>query len=408
MKYKRDFWLYLEPFVHIISKGNWVLFYSSVSRRFWEFRESPEISTIILQLTNPDNHYIIKIGPELLKDHTIEKFIRELRRRYLGDLIPAHKSLPAPLNMFPAPVVKTKAQIEIKDYLREITFHITDLPDETTRQINNGFYQLGSGCTSSRKGKCLPVEKIQEVIYQIVQLKSVTLNFSGIPYQDDQYLKLINQLAAEHPFHLNIFATSERASRFNPDQVSKQVRWVIFTIPYSKKITNGFCDWIGRLEENQHKFEVHFIVQDTRDVENTFSFLGNRPIRNFQLKPYYNGKNLDFFYDQVFTDKEEIRLSRPGQNQVFSRKLMNDNDIGKLNILPDGSVFANVNDPEIGNIATDSLKTLISKELTSGKSWFRSRTKVPPCSDCIYQFLCPPVSNYELTMNRFNLCKIRN
>lgn len=408
MRNKTDHWLYIEPYVHIIARKSTVLLYSSVTRKFWQFPESPEIITIVRKLIDPENDYVVKIDHNLIENSEVKKFIKDIRKNYLGDLLPVGNEAYKPFNIFPAPIVKKKAPRELKYHLREISFHITDLPDNTTKSITDGFYQLGLGGLSCRKGFRLPVEKIRHIVQQVTSLKALTLNFSGIPYQDEEYFSLINQIAINYPFQLRVFATAERAYRFTRDQMPRDAQLVVFMIPDKKKETLEFLEWMTKIESDQRNTEVQFIVRNTREVDMALKLLSEHPVKHFLFKPYYNGHNIDFFFDQVFTGIEDIALSRPGQNQVFSRKIMNDNDIGKINILPDGSVFANVNDPELGNVDNDSLAMIVEKEVTSGRSWFRNRTKVLPCSDCIYQFLCPPISNYELTLKRFNLCKIQD
>lgn len=38
--------------------------------------------------------------------------------------------------------------------------------------------------------------------------------------------------------------------------------------------------------------------------------------------------------------------------------------------------------------------------------WFRVRNQVQPCRTCVYEVLCPPLSNYEYALHRNNLCHI--
>ena len=49
-----------------------------------------------------------------------------------------------------------------------------------------------------------------------------------------------------------------------------------------------------------------------------------------------------------------------------------------------------------------------SKEIHESKNWFRTRSKVKPCKSCIYNALCPPISNYEYYLKEYNLCNIIN
>jgi len=59
----------------------------------------------------------------------------------------------------------------------------------------------------------------------------------------------------------------------------------------------------------------------------------------------------------------------------------------------------------IGTCA-DDIKDVTIKALKTGKAWFNTRDRVTPCKDCIYKYLCPSPSNYELTLGRNNLCHI--
>jgi pseudo-rSAM protein len=50
---------------------------------------------------------------------------------------------------------------------------------------------------------------------------------------------------------------------------------------------------------------------------------------------------------------------------------------------------------------------IVHKEIDNGKSWFRIRNQAP-CNDCVYQWLCPSPSDYEIAIGRQNLCHINN
>ena len=85
---------------------------------------------------------------------------------------------------------------------------------------------------------------------------------------------------------------------------------------------------------------------------------------------------------------------------------MNIYDFGKINIMPNGDVYANVNHPVLGNIYSHSIHEIILKEVEEGQSWLRVRNQAP-CNDCVYQWLCPPPSDYEILIGRPNLCHVK-
>jgi pseudo-rSAM protein len=53
----------------------------------------------------------------------------------------------------------------------------------------------------------------------------------------------------------------------------------------------------------------------------------------------------------------------------------------------------------------DDIRNLIYRELMEGKSWLRIRNQAP-CTECLYQWLCPSPSNYEIVTGKPNLCHI--
>jgi len=74
--------------------------------------------------------------------------------------------------------------------------------------------------------------------------------------------------------------------------------------------------------------------------------------------------------------------------------------------MPDGDVFANVNHSALGNVKTHSIFEIVYKEIIQGKSWLNIRNQ-EPCNNCIYQWLCPPPSEYEILIGQPNLCHIK-
>lgn len=83
---------------------------------------------------------------------------------------------------------------------------------------------------------------------------------------------------------------------------------------------------------------------------------------------------------------------------------LNTNYFGRLTILPDGSIYSNLNTFSLGSLE-DSLYEIIFKELNEGKSWQNGRHK-EPCTECRFRWLCPPISNYEFVVGQYNLCTI--
>jgi len=74
--------------------------------------------------------------------------------------------------------------------------------------------------------------------------------------------------------------------------------------------------------------------------------------------------------------------------------------------MPNGDAYANIHYTALGNIYTDNISEIIHNELEKGKSWFCIRNQAP-CNNCIYQWLCPSPSDYEIAIGRPNLCHVK-
>jgi pseudo-rSAM protein len=147
-------------------------------------------------------------------------------------------------------------------------------------------------------------------------------------------------------------------------------------------------------------------MSSDEDYRQTERILEQYQIEQYQLKPVYTGKNIAFFEENVFLTKEDILSTSMSIKDFFFKQNMNTNDFGKINILPNGDVYANLNHPVLGNITTQSIDEIVSRELEEGKSWLRVRDQVP-CNNCLYQWICPSPSDYEIIIDRPNLCHIK-
>lgn len=149
---------------------------------------------------------------------------------------------------------------------------------------------------------------------------------------------------------------------------------------------------------------LRFIVESEKDFNEAHALANKLGIENISFKPFFNGHNIEFFTSQVFLSHDDIFSERYSKNDIFLRQSINSYDFGKITILPNGKIIANPNFGSIGDVST-SIGDLYANEVESGKSWFRTRIE-QPCTNCVYQWLCPSPSNYELAIGKPNLCHI--
>jgi pseudo-rSAM protein len=151
--------------------------------------------------------------------------------------------------------------------------------------------------------------------------------------------------------------------------------------------------------------EFVFNVTSSGDCQQVEQLIEQYQIEKYSLKPKYTGENIVFFRENVFLAKEDILSTSMSIKDFFSKQSINMHDFGKINIMPNGDAYANVKHPALGNIYVHSIHEIVQKELDEGRSWLRIRNQAP-CNTCIYQWLCPSPSDYEIAIGRPNLCHV--
>ena len=140
---------------------------------------------------------------------------------------------------------------------------------------------------------------------------------------------------------------------------------------------------------------------DCRKVDELSEFFS---LSDVTVKPFFTGRNHSFFKRCVFLSRDDIQKLSLTKRNIFAHQVLNTNDFGSITVMPDGEIFANPNFEAIGTIDTP-INELLYKELLNGTSWRRIRDK-EPCSSCVFQYLCPSPSNYEIAMGIINPCQI--
>jgi pseudo-rSAM protein len=405
MNKKKINWVSLEPFVHGVVKDGHVLLYNTVNKKHLIFSGISEIAEIVNQLIDPLNGYVCALEDDQMKSPVIRKFIEQLRKKYMGDIYLQEWATSKPFNIFPEPVIKKGSNI-LEHNLSEITFHLSTGHEKQLEQFRNASNQFIFPIYSDDLQEELSPDILRAVSIQTASLSVATINFVISNKLNAKTLDELSNVFTGKSFRRKFYLLLNQLD-LDCSYILKKHDWLSLYITFPiEQLQIEKLNALLLSTEDSRRVECYFIVQKSDDVEMSMKIITQLSIKQPFFKPYFNGENLKFFEDHVFITGEDLMLSRPSQNQIFSRVTMNENDYGKLHILPGGNVLANMNDEPLGNLNTESLENLIQKELGSGKSWKRMRTAVEPCKECIFQFICPPVSNYEIYLNRFNFCHI--
>ncbi|PKQ62135.1 hypothetical protein BZG01_18075 [Labilibaculum manganireducens] len=116
--------------------------------------------------------------------------------------------------------------------------------------------------------------------------------------------------------------------------------------------------------------------------------------------------NLVFFQDNIFLSEYDIVNQKHKVHEIIKNGVINSYDFGKIFIDIKGNYGTNMFSESIGNFFENDIKDNFLECYKSNEStWFLTRSKVEPCSNCNYCDLCPPISGLEFILDKFNLCQ---
>ena len=159
---------------------------------------------------------------------------------------------------------------------------------------------------------------------------------------------------------------------------------------------------LSKLKDKFQKINWRIFISEEQEYRQQEEIIKLLEQETYEFIPVFTGKNIAFFKENVYLTNNDLKDIEISRKDIFMNQVLNSNYFGKLTIMSNGKVYAGTQMPAIGTI-NDSVQELVYKELTQGKSWLRIRD-MEPCCDCVYQWLCPPPSDYELIIGSPNLC----
>lgn len=397
-------WFTLNEDTFLWLKSNMGFAYNATNKKQVLFALTDSIEAICNQLLIPANLYTIELTGKDDQDKEINQWIQSLINIDAGYLTYHVEFGNRPVSLKPILKVQDKKEYyefkhskgqgsEILQNLHELTFYITG-----SEYGNDGYYK--QHIFPLKNCSVLDNSKILSFISNSRNPFLSNINLVGNPFVYSGFERLVNDISG-----LSVHCTAHIMIRDLMDnkQMLKDINWpnhIQFNI-----LIDNVCDFLP-LHDISFPFSIKvFVFSDDDYMHFSTMFKTSPTSQDIRFIPLYNSGNLPFFTSKVFMNKEELETIELSKTEIFMRQAFNIGDFGKLTVLPDENVYANVNNDSLGTIK-DSPYSIVYKEFIAGQSWFKVRDQVP-CKDCIYQWLCPPPSNYEIALEKSNLCHIK-
>ncbi len=394
-----DFWLYLEPFVHTFVKEKQALLYNSLTGDYILISNTNAAYRLIKKLSLKKNLYVIPYKKN--DDLELNEFIFELQNKYMGDLLNKNWSTKKPVQSFP--IIKIEKSIDDEEYNKLYISELTLIINS-----NSNFIEENKQSLFCRNNFEITNSLDFNIIVDLINNTSVKIiNILGANVFNYNKLSSLISLFESKNIHVNFY--------FNID-VDLNLTSILFNNNISSKHFNisisndNILDKLSVLKTFFQEKGIDYSIDIRIFNESDFIYYDNITksceLENVNFIPFFDGTNLDFFRDAVFLNKKDILGSIINQRDIFARNTINQHYFGRLFVIPNGNVYSNLNKSKVGNLYLNDIDEILHNELHYKKNWFKVRKNVTPCKSCIYNALCPPISNYEYAIGKYNLCHV--
>jgi len=382
MKTTKYYWFTIEPYVFVgISKKS-VLLYNTLDTVTIESNER-EVVKLLQETLHENNCGVVLLNDERYNQKAIKDFIGILREKFMGDVIDITLSKGKPVQLLPFFNFSDKHEIYQKHNF------------STFKNVMNNLSEL-----------IIHIDNTTNIEKFILFLKSIPGTPSFIIVNNcwnvDNNYELLS-FFNKHPSPKDIYCSYSNVIALQPRFENNFSYRISVNFPINMQQWNNS---IQILLNQKLPFEFIFDVTSITDCQQAEQYVERFQIEKYRINPVYTGNNIRFFEENVFLNREDILSTPITIKDIFARQAVNIYDYGKINIMPNGDAYANLSHPPLGNIYTNNIYEIVHKEVEEGKSWFRIRNQAP-CNDCVYQWLCPSPSNYEIQIGRFNLCHVK-
>lgn len=376
------------------------LAYNASNFKSFEFDISDEIQKICEHFHRLDNLYEVVLEESYNADIRLKEWIDNMLRIGSARITSFDKgSVPSlkPVLMVQYDlnkIVKDRSFTEAINCLKEITIHLNglNLLKEEEDYYKQFIYPTGL------IGE-LAIDKLRSFLEHVPQKENVKLNFVG----DYASYSAVNELLEELDERINTIAFYFRIEDFY--RLGNLVQNVIgkYAVYLHCKCTDELSKYVEFAKQKIDHPYFSFLVASEDDIQVVETIDKNG--LKYNITPLYTGKNGIFFEEYIYISREDCLDSKIGKRHLFMNQALNGNFFGKLEILPDGSVCDNPNFSKLGFIDDNFFELLLSV-FKQNRPWFYIRNQ-EPCTRCLYQWICPPPSNYEIVIGCPNLCHVK-
>ncbi|GET47033.1 TIGR04150 pseudo-rSAM protein [Capnocytophaga felis] len=391
----QNYWLTVEPYVYINFTQNSVLLYNTLDAAYTE-STNPLIVELMRQICVKENCGVCLLTSKNLTNDDVRSFIIDIREKFIGDILPVALSEGRPVQLISLLNFQQDKMRLNDDKMKENiepSISIGENILENLHEVNLFFEEKND----------LGIEVYSDILIQMENVPRINLCGEFLKYP--QLPLLVNFLSKTQGN--KAIVTDYQDINVNDILTANLDEGYSFQVNVDFPLDNKkqWDSLITLISSSKRKIKFVFGIKNEADIDEVEKMIIDYKIEDYQFSPIYNSQNIDFFKDNVFLTKDDIFSTPLSMKEIFANQTLNTYNFGRIFIKSNGDVLTKKNTKPIGNIKKDTIKKIIFDEISEGNSWLEIRNQ-QPCSNCLYQWLCPSPSEYEKAINKPNLCHV--
>lgn len=405
----KEYWLALYPDTFLWIKGNKGLVYNSENYQRFHFENNGLLGKLIDELLRLESLYRVTINDQDLSIETVRNWVNGLLQINSATLIENNGMNERPVSLKPELRVQDTIVSYESDHNQSVGGRIMTNLHQLIFHINGSHYGNYFYSKQIIYPRAAEEEmKLEDICSFITSFGDTSFFLSHIVLVGClwQYSSCYDLLAFLHSLKVNVTVYCTEHDFLKYRNAQKNFSYDNMTLHVL--ISDYNADHSILFDETlqtDHSISYGFIVTSENDIECADQLIERYGLSGkSRIYPLYVTDNLTFLEENLYMNEDFLENIDLSKREIFTHQVINTNFFGTLTIFPDGNVFAgNVATP-IGRIS-ESLYTIVYREMTEGNSWLRTRSQ-EPCNNCVYQLLCPSPSTYEQIIGVPNLCHI--
>lgn len=405
-----NYWFFLNAHIHVSIKPNAMLLYDTHTGEDL-YVESMTAIQLVNKIYVDENLGSIELESSDLADPETHDFVDKVVMKGMGELLNQNTHPIKPVILLPilslnldVEKFKDKENVDlflardISKYLLDVNIVLNNSCQQQCRHCPNYCKQFFC-CSKEESPESLSQDSLVNLLRQISYFPVRTINVTGGDIYRYQNLEVFNTSNGEARKVFNFYVHYLNYQE-NPYIDNQNIHLII-----NSPVNHGKLHEIYSLTKEK-EVRYHLVVENEEQYDELELAMVSLGIEDYEVHPYYNGHNIQFFEENVYLSKEDIVATPISMREIFRNQKLNANSFGSLYILPNGDIKANLNERTIGHLDKDKIIDVINHEMLQNTAWRKVRS-LGPCKNCVYQYLCPPLSNYERILNRQNLCNVQ-